>query len=112
MENIKLENNHRLVLGKLNINSISNKFDNLKLITQGKFDILVITEIKRNSTFPLSQFAIQDYPKPYRFDRNRKGGGAFIYVQEDIPSGELKKIHNTSKDIENIFIESHLIKTK
>ena len=71
LKNLKLKNNHRLVIGNLNINSMSNKFDNLKLITQDKFDILVITETKTDSTFPLNQFAIQGYSKPYRFDRNR-----------------------------------------
>ena len=35
-----------LVIGNLNINSISNKFGNLKLITHGKIGILVITETK------------------------------------------------------------------
>ena len=79
-ENLKLKNNHRLVIGNLNINSISNKFDNLILITQGKIDILVITQTKTDSTFPLNQFSIQGYLKPYRFDRNRNGGSVFLYV--------------------------------
>ena len=83
LENLKLKNNHRLVIGNLNINSISNKFDNLKLITQGKIDIFVITETKTGSTFPLNQFAIQGYSKPYRFDRNRNGDGVF-YMHEKI----------------------------
>ena len=61
LENLKLNNNHRLVIGNLNINSISNKFDNLRLIIQGKTDILVITETKTNSAFPLNQFEIQGY---------------------------------------------------
>ena len=64
LENLKLKNNHRLVIGNLNINSISNKFDNLKLIIQGEIDILVIIETKTDSTFPLNQFAIQGYSKP------------------------------------------------
>ena len=33
----------------LNINSTSNKFGNLKLIIQGKTDILVITETKTSN---------------------------------------------------------------
>ena len=109
LENIKLKSNHRLVIENLNINSVSNKFDNLKLIIQGKIDILVITETKTDSTFPLNQFAIQVYWKPYRFDRNRNEGGAFMYVREDIPSRELK-IHNTPEDIESIFIEKIWLK--
>ena len=55
LENLKLKNNHRLVIGNLNTNSISDKFDNLKLIILGKIDILVITETKTDSTFPLNQ---------------------------------------------------------
>ena len=111
MENLKLKNNHRLVIGNLNINSTSNKFDKSKLITQGKTDILVITETKTDSTFPLNQFAIQGYSKHYRFDRNRNKSGVFIYVREDIPNKELK-IHNTPEDIESIFIKINLIKTR
>ena len=45
------------------MNSIFNKTDNLKLIIQGKTNILVITETKAASTFPLHQFAIQRYSK-------------------------------------------------
>ena len=61
LENLKLKNNQRLVIGNLNISSISNKFDNLKLIIQGKIDILVIAETKTDSTFSLNQFAIQGF---------------------------------------------------
>ena len=75
-----------MVIGNLNINSISNKFGNLKLIIQGKIDVLAITETKTDSTFPLNEFSIQGYSKLYRLDRNRNGVGVFIYAQEDIPS--------------------------
>ena len=102
MENLKLKNNNRLVIGNLNIDSISNKFDDLKLIMQGKTDILVITETKKDSTFPLHQCSIQGYSTPYWSDRNRNGGDVFIYVREGIPSRELK-IHNTPKDIESFL---------
>ena len=53
-QNLKIKNNHRLVIGNLNINLISNKFDNLKLIIEGKIDILIITETKTDSTFLLN----------------------------------------------------------
>ena len=98
LENVKLKNNHKLVIGNVNINSISNKFDNLKLIIQGKVDILVITQTKTDTSFPLNQFEIQGYSKPCRFDRNRNGGD----VREDIPSRQ-SKIDNTREDIESIF---------
>ena len=79
---------------------------------QGKIHILVITETKTDSTFPLNQFAIQEYLKPYRFGRNRNGGGIFIYVWEDIPSKELN-IHNKySRGYGKYFYRINLIKTK
>ena len=79
------------------------------MIIHGKTVILVITETKTDSTFSLHEFVIQGYSKPYWFDRNRNGGGVFIYVREDIKNRELK-FHNTSEDIESIFIEINLIK--
>ena len=74
-----------LIISNLNINSISNKFDQLKFPVQGKVDILVIMKTKLDSTFPTSQFLIC-YRELYDFDRNRNTGGVIIYVQKDIPS--------------------------
>ena len=37
---------NRLLIGRLNINSISNTFEQLKLLVQDAVDILVITETK------------------------------------------------------------------
>ena len=102
---------NRLIIRNLNINSISNKFDQLKLFVQGKVDILTITETKLDSNFPTSQFAIHGYSEPYRFDRNRNGGGVLIYIREDIPS-KLLADHKLPHDIEGIFVELNLRKKK
>ena len=61
LSNLRVKNMNRLLTGNLNINSISNKFDQLKLLVRVKVDILVITEIKLGSTFPTSQFLIEGY---------------------------------------------------
>ena len=55
LENLKIKSNNSLVIGSLNINSISKKFDNLKLIIQAKVDVLVITETK-TFNFSLNRF--------------------------------------------------------
>ena len=44
LKNLKLKNVNRLVVGQLNINSISGKFDLLKEVIKDNIDILVITE--------------------------------------------------------------------
>ena len=54
---------------------------------------------------------MQGYSKPYGCERNRNGGGVFIYVRADIPNRELK-IHNTPEYLESTFIEINLIKIK
>ena len=79
---LRMKNVNRLIIGNLNINSISNKFDQLKLFVQGKVDILVVTEPKLDSTFPISQFVIDGYSESYRFDRNRNGGrSSYLYLR-------------------------------
>ena len=74
-------------------------------------DILIITETKLDDTFPVSQFHIDGFSKPYRLDRNRNGGGVIIYVREDIPSKILTK-HVLPTDIEALFIELNFRKCK
>ena len=108
---MKIKNHDKIIIGNLNINSICNKFDSLKSIIPNNIDILVITETKLDETFPISQFVIDGYKEPYRLDRNRKGGGILIYVREDIPSKKLIK-HTFPSDIEGIFVEINLRKTK
>ena len=51
----------------------------------------------------MDQFAIPGYSKPYRFDRNRNGGGVFIHIREDIPRMELK-IYNILQMILKVFL--------
>ena len=73
-------------------------------------DILIITETKLDNTFPVSQFHIDGYSKPYRLDRSRNGW-IIIYVREDIPNRMLTK-HNFPDNIEGLFIELNFRKCK
>ena len=108
---MRLSNINKLIVGSLNINSISGKFEQLKTVINGNIDILLVVETKLDATFPESQFVIEGYSAPYRLDRNRNGGGILIYVREDIPCKKLSK-HNFPDDIEGLFIEINLRKTK
>ena len=73
--------------------------------------LLTIQETKLDSSFPTQQFSLDGFSAPYRLDRNREGGGVLIYVREDIPSKELSK-HTFTKNVEGMFIEINLRKTK
>ena len=102
---------YNVVIGSLNINSLTNKFDALNVIVKNQVDIVILVETKLDDTFTGDQFCIEGFSKPYRLDRNRNGGGVMIYVRKDIPSKELKK-HKFTKNVEAMFIEINLRKNK
>ena len=111
LSKIRIKNTKNVIIGHLNINSLRYKFDALKLIVRDKIDILIIGETKLDETFPENQFLIDGFHKPYRFDRNGNGGGVMVYVRKDIPNTELKR-HRFSKNVEAIFVEINLRKSK
>ena len=111
LNNIRVKNVNKLVICNLNINTFAGKFDQFKIIIQGKLDIIVVTETKLDYSYQTSQFFIEGFCKPYRMDRNKHGGGILIYIREDIPSKQLSK-HNFTKHIEGMFIEINLRKTR
>ena len=53
LKNLKLKNTNRLILGHFNINSVVGKSDHLKVLIVNNIDILVLTETKIDSSFPL-----------------------------------------------------------
>ena len=111
LRDLRVKNTNRIVIASLNINSIPNKFDALKTIIPGNIDIFVLTETKLDDSFPTAQFCMEGFSAPYRFDRDRNGGGILIYVREDI-SSRLLSFHDFPCDIEGLFVEINLRKTK
>ena len=111
LREIRVKNVNKVLIGTLNINSFASKFVQLREIIGRNLDILTIQETKLDPSFPSQQFALDGYSEPYRLDRNRYGGGVLIYVREDIPSKLLRK-HNFTKNVEGMFIEINLRKTK
>ena len=76
----------KIVVEQRNINSIRNKFDPLMASVAKNIDILLITETKIASTFPVNHFYLNGYNVPYRNDRNTNGGDILVYVRDDIRS--------------------------
>ena len=58
LNELRLKKINKLVICHLNINLLSKKFNQLKLIIKNKIGILLITETKLDSSFPDSQFII------------------------------------------------------
>ena len=65
-----------VIIGQLNIKALANKFEGLNLIIKDKLDILVLSEMKLDSSF--KQFKISGFEKPYRSDRNKHRGGVMM----------------------------------
>ncbi len=107
----RISNIGKIIIATLNINSIRNKFDELKMVTAGNIDVLIITETKLDHSFPTGQFYMEGFSTPFRLDRNSKGGGILIYVREDLPTKELSK-HTFDNGIEGIFFELNINKHK
>ena len=104
LKELRVKNLNKLIIGTLNINSLRNKFEQLKVIIGNYLDILILS-------FTTTQFEIAGFSKPYRLDRNRFGGGILVYIREDIPSVELQK-HTFKRNVEGLFIEINLRKMK
>ena len=69
----------------LNADSIAGlKFWDIKRwLLSDKFDVLIISETKLDSTFPTSSFHVGGY-RLCRADRNRFGGGLIVFVKNNI----------------------------
>ena len=86
LRDVRTNNINRLVFGHLNISSLRTKFDLLCEKIVGSIDVFMISESKLDDSFPHGQFLIDGFHTPFRFDRNKNGGGMLLYVREDIPT--------------------------
>ena len=93
------------------MNFFSKKLDAIKTIIPSNVDIVVFSEIKLDSSYPIAQLLIEGFGKPFRLDRNAFGGGILIYVRSDIPCKQVNK-HESSDGIEGIFVEVNFRKAK
>ena len=67
---VRINNINNVIIATLNVNCLVSKFDELKVIIQGIFDIIITNEMKLDSSFPTNRFFINRSSTPYRFDRN------------------------------------------
>ena len=62
----------------------------------------MISETKLGESFPQGQFKISGFNRPFRHDRNGKGGDITLFVREDIPA---KLIFTEISPIEEFYVE-------
>ena len=78
LQTARQKNCKDLLLCHLNINSIQNKFEELKdIITKSRVQIMAVSETKIDASYPDSQFLIPGYYL-HRNDRKKGGGGVLM----------------------------------
>ena len=83
---------NRILIAHLNINFLRNKFEILVTSIAVNLDILMISEVKLNESFPVSQFLTPVFENPIRLGQSSSGGGIILYITEGIPFKLLKSI--------------------
>ena len=107
----RLETPKQVIASYLNINSVRNKFDDLKYLIGQNVDVLCLGETKVDDSFPQKQFILNGYKTPYRLDISANSGGLLTYVSEHIPSRKLH-VHSIPNDLQIMAIELNLRKQK
>ena len=111
LKELKIKNINGIIFRHININSLRNKFEQLREFCKDNLDILLMIETKLDISFlPSVQFHIPGYCSPCRLDRNSHGGGLLLYIREDIPSKLL--VICFEERVEAIFVQINLRKGK
>ena len=74
LKSIRQKNTNKLIFAHRNINLLRNKFELLVNQVKENIDVLMISKIKIDDSFPPGDFLIDAFSKPYRLDRDSLGG--------------------------------------
>ena len=80
-------------------------------MVSNNIDVLLLSEMKIDNTFLLSQFCVSGYSVPFRIDRTENGSGIMLYVKKHIPCKMLSKF-TFEKEIEAFVNEINLRKVE
>ena len=83
-------------------------FDILISMIKYNNDILMVSEMKLDSSFTNAQFVMERYARPFTYDRKCHGAGIILFTREDIPAKILSAI--STNDFEGFFVELNFCK--
>ena len=90
---IRAKNLNNPCLVYYNINSLRNKFNDLKeIFSKSLPDILVFAETKIDNHFSNSQFLMENYFEPSRKDKTKNSGGIIEYIRKGIIRKRLESL--------------------
>ena len=90
LKNLRVKEHNGIIIAYLNINSIRNKFDFLKVIISNNIDRLTIAETELDDTFPTSHIILDGFHSPFLYDRDRHGR-ILVYAKNGVLAKELKE---------------------
>ena len=111
IKELRIKNPLNFIFSYLNINSIRNKFSDLRQVICDNVEILTIAETKIGSSFPTAQIRLANHRTPYRLDISNNSGGILVYVRSNIPTRQLN-CGNVCKSIQAVPFEMNLRKEK
>ena len=62
----------------------------------------MVSETKKDDSFPGSQFFLYGFGTPFRLDRNLNGGGIMLFIGNDIPA---KVTSINDRPIKSFYVE-------
>ena len=80
IKKLRIRNPNKIIIGNLNINSLPNKFEQLKDIVMQHIDILVLTETKLDDTFPTAQFLVNSFSERTDLTEIERGRGYGLHL--------------------------------
>lgn len=110
MAKIRKDHPKNIVIAHLNINSLRNKFDEVKCIMRNLYlDIFSVSESKLDESFSNNLFRIEQF-NMHRKDRNAHGGGIIVWCRNDLAVRRRPDLE--TEHIESIVLETHIGKSK
>ena len=84
LKSLGIRNHRNDIFSYLNINSIRNKFDNLKVIIDEHVGILSVAESIIDNSFPTAQFSWRGYHNPYCLDISDRREGLLVFIKSHL----------------------------
>ena len=78
---MRRKNADKLAFAHIYINSLRNKFKLFGNQVKENINVLMNSETKIDDNFPLGNFLIDDFSKPYKLDYNSLGEGILLKVR-------------------------------
>ena len=75
IKKLRIRNSNKIIIGNLNINSLPNKFEQLKDIVMQHIDILVLTETELDDTFATAKFLVNGFQNRTDLTEIERGRG-------------------------------------